>query len=491
MSPKNIQDNSRVYLINNTFQSSSLNDQSFADLISHMLGGPVINSEVARDSFPKSSLFDKASGNLLFVIDTLDSVDLAQFNDLKMLKQNGKMVELVKTSYPQDTIASLATLSSGVSPSVHGITGSSWAIYTGQIQAYKSGALPFAQNLADSFSQTFDGRSLIVSSSSDFQMASAFGVNQFVHQTSNNEITMFWNPLKRAFDTIYSSNLNVSSLSTSAPQNRETIAKNFLAMPGSEDTITFDRDEMYTVNMVSKGINVMFTSNDLVKLTAELLHVRNLLESLQNDASFKSMTSDNVPDLFTFSFASIKNIAVKYGIDSDHYRAVIYLIDEAIVSAMKTFSSLYHNKMSAQIIFMGLTADQTLAANNKDRTQIQLATTRFVRKDVFDNNFPSLYLVDHALQEHVCAAMKVFLQFDVYCAEDLEFPSHVSFPPLQNQTTNSTVYGKDAAIYQICIWFPIILILSMLAVICAFCTMDVGGDSMIYRSTNLRHQHNL
>jgi len=201
------------------------------------------------------------------------------------------------------------------------------------------------------------------------------------------------------------------------------------------------------------------------------------------------MTMDDIPDLFTFSFASIKKIGLKYGMDSANYRAVIYLIDEAIVSAIRSLSSIYGNKLAAQIVFMGPTADQVLAANTNARIEVGLATIHTVRRDVFDNNFPSLYVVDHSKHYETCNTLELLYKYDVYCATELDAEVLDLFPPLTNQTTNSTVYGKDAATFQICLWIPIILVLGMLAVIIAFCNMDVGADSMLYRSTNLRHQH--
>jgi len=486
---KNARDNSLIYLINGEVDTSSLDDQSYADLVSHLLGGPIINADIDRDSFPKSSLFDKATGNVLFVVDSLDSESLAQFDDLKMVSQNGKSIRLAKTSYPQDTIASLATLSSGASPSVHGITGASWATYLGQINAYRAGALPYAQNLADSFSQTFEGKSLVYSSSSDFQMASAFAVNQFVHYPFNNEIGLYWNPNNRRFESVYANGINVTSLFVSATEITQLIAATPFAMPGSKDTITYvASDADYVVNLVSKNTKVIFSASDLTLVFAELQSVRNLLTLVQSDSSFKSMTADQVPDLFTFSFASLKGIERKYGRNSAHYRAVVYLIDEAIVAATKSFSSIY-KKMAAQIVFMGPSADQTLAADGLTKIAVFHTIAQSTRKDVFDNNFPSIYLNERPQRDQACDLLKASTDFDVFCAsESDEFIQH--WPNYYNQTVpgNST-YGKDAAIFQICLWFPIILVLAMLSVICSFCYMDVGGDSMIYRSTNLRHQH--
>ena len=132
-------DDSFLYLMDNSVSFSNeelpLPDTSVADLISHLLGTPVMNPQTSRTSFPTSNIFQKDRANLLVVLESVGSgliailhvclyehLDLlAQIPELKVLKQSGQKFKLNKSFYPEDAVASLTTLFTGYGPSVHGV----------------------------------------------------------------------------------------------------------------------------------------------------------------------------------------------------------------------------------------------------------------------------------------------------------------------------------------------------------------------------------
>jgi hypothetical protein len=77
-----LHDDSFIYLVENegiTKEMSSRNhieETSVADLVSHLLGTPIVNEHASRDSFPKGTVFNKASANLFLVVDGLGSSKL-------------------------------------------------------------------------------------------------------------------------------------------------------------------------------------------------------------------------------------------------------------------------------------------------------------------------------------------------------------------------------------------------------------------------------
>jgi predicted AlkP superfamily pyrophosphatase or phosphodiesterase len=105
---------------------------------------------------------------------------LNQLPELKVLNLAGKRMNIARVGYPQDNIATLATLVTGQTPSVHGIVNKEWFSSNGAMKAYRSKALPQSASFVDIVSQAFEGKSLTVSGSADYQMAAALGAHQYL-----------------------------------------------------------------------------------------------------------------------------------------------------------------------------------------------------------------------------------------------------------------------------------------------------------------------
>jgi len=356
--------------------------------------------------------------------------------------------------------------------------------------AYRDEAFPYTSSIADTFSQLYNGKSLIVSLSSDFQMTSALGVNQQSHYAFNNEIGLYYNTNVRKFQSIYTSEIDTSNLQASWSDILNSISTSSLALPGTSDSISYD-DHKFSVHLVSKNLSASFgvASNDIFSFFVELQSIRNIIKELQSNPSLNSMTMDHFPDLFSFSFASMKNIEKKYGKLSNQYKVAIYLLDESINEAMNAFNTLYNNKISIQLVFVAQSADMALSKDKSAKQEIYGIIKQQVIKEMFENNFPVIYVKEGVDKYAVCDVLKATTTFDIYCPDSWAYGGSnyvLTWPNPSNQTVNGT---KDAAMFQICLWFPIILGLTLIAIIVAMCTMDIGADSMIYRTTNLKQIH--
>jgi len=266
-----------------------------------------------------------------------------------------------------------------------------------------------------------------------------------------------------------------------------------LPLPSDQDSMSYAADtNQITFNLASKNLNAVFNiyRTDVFLFFVELQGVRNMVNSLTIDPAMAAMSLDQVPDLFSFTFNSLKTLEGIYGRNSVEYKVAVYLLDEVLVQAINAFSTIYQQKMSVEIVFLGKSAGETLAQDQNAKQSIEKMISNRIQADIFNNNFPSIYLKKATDVESVCAQLRGSTSYEVFCPN----PSDYSDSPLYHELDANTNISaqeatKDAATYQIVTWFSIILIISMLATICAFCYMDVGADSMIYRSTNIKHQH--
>lgn len=67
-----IQDDSFI-LISDFIDNKNIyiEETSISDLISYLLGGPIINEQSNRENFPKKNIFNKSMANLLIILDSI------------------------------------------------------------------------------------------------------------------------------------------------------------------------------------------------------------------------------------------------------------------------------------------------------------------------------------------------------------------------------------------------------------------------------------
>jgi len=468
--PQSIQDDSFV-LLRHGFSSQtedigvgeSIRDVEFAGLLSHALGGPYLPLVSTKATH---TLFQKARANLLFVIDGMGS-EIA--SEIPMRVMDGKRVKITKTSYPQDQIATVATLLSGTTPSEHGIIGSFWRNSEGEISAYKAQAAPLVAGIFDLINQSTGGNSFIFSASSDYQLSSALGAHQYF--VSDNCVGIYYNTQTATFENIYSS-----------PYPSLVISETSLLENLSERSSLFQYNpttQIATITLNGEPVSFDLHNYEDSMLFLEVEYLLNFLEMLDQE-DLKSMVSDSNPDLYSFAFSSVRIIKDAYGRHSKAFRAAVQLVDGAISIALERVNSLYNGHIASEIIYLGTPVSAHLKENEKAKDAIFTVLFEEVRnKAFFDRYYPVVYTsmdISHLCTDVETAASNYDLK--AYCGIGT-LPMTFQF---EHQTTNGTTPGLSrAANFQISLWFTIGIILVLIAIVYAVYNMDVGADSIIYR----------
>lgn len=106
---------------------------------------------------------------------------------------NFQKIPLKRVSYPQDNIASLTTINTGYTPSKHGIIGKLWKENSHLLKSYYGNSLPYIGGIMNIWNQIYQGKSLLISFSNNFQIASSTS-NYDLSSSSvpSNSFTIFW-----------------------------------------------------------------------------------------------------------------------------------------------------------------------------------------------------------------------------------------------------------------------------------------------------------
>jgi len=497
LKPKRLQENPFLILstTNGKTQSSPLDDTLVSELVSYLIGGPTIQAtnNLERDSLSAAvqglssvSAFDKLKANLMVTIDGLGSDINDQYPSLKLLNR-GKHIPITKTAYPQDSISTMATLATGRTPSQHGIVSKYWNTPIGYLTAYRAQALPTVASVSDIVSQTFGGRSLIVSASSCFQMASSMGIHQFLH-TEN----PFWNVMGFYYDT---DNAQFESLylenPTSSSPKALTLVKeqlvNKLAARKFSAAIQYLETRDITVQV--NGASVQFDLGNEVDfvLFAELEFALTLLDQLRTESSLKELVNDNTPDLFFLSFAAISKLKAEYGNDSPQVAAALVVLDEVLNQIIDGFSALYNNKLGNQIVFLGSNdAVTTLSLDENLRDAVYPVVRRNVMsQESFNTFFPIIYLEKGS--DNICHEVGKALPnyVEVFCPAEgtSSFPYIDQVIRQSNNSNNTNTSTDNASGFQIVLWMSIVLFLFLYGSVYSLYAMDIGADSLLYRMT--------
>jgi len=493
---------STLLLINkdsNTASSNTIDETSVADLISHVVGGPIVSESASRTAFPKGSVFDKSASNLLFVVDSFGGDVLKSFPDLQINKLSGKQYQLQRSSYPEDSLATITSMSTGTSLSNHGIVAKSWNSPKGQqVVAYKAQALTSTANVADVISQTFNGKSITLSMSNDFQMASALGAHQMLNIRNPlwNNNAFYWNSGTRRFESVYVNNVYSIIPTITSSMILDSLSSLQVSLPAATDSISYNENKRQViVDLVSKNIHAVFDigGQDVYGFFTEMYFVRNLLTKIQHNTDYNGLITDSYPDLFSFAISSLKGISSFYGKDSAQFKAAVYIMDATISQAIEAFQGAYNNKISCEIVLLAPSQDQLMNANKKEKDDMYKKIHSFVQKDILDTYFPSIYLKNGVNRNEACDYIQAATDYEVHCFDPADYSSsdfyvhQTSNNSNSSNSTNGSVFDEDhVARYQTSIWVPIVLILALIAIVYAMASMDVGADSMVYRSSNVK-----
>jgi hypothetical protein len=476
VTPQNIQDDSFVYVSERfTTTSNDIEETSVADLISNALGGPVI-SKVAQ-----SSHSNPASANLLVIVDSVGQDHIAHFEKTTPMRalQGGKRLKLTRVAYPQDNVASVATLVTGNTPSVHGVVNKQWQNEFGAIvSAYKAQALPISASVFDVMSQVTDGRSLVVSASADYQLASAVGVHQMLHaeNPSGSKLGFYFDDDVQQFAGLFHGVTSNVRLTVGDVLTRLTAAK--FDLPAVTDKLTFDASTSSVVaDFASHGCVCTFDLLKKVDFTffAEIELFRAVVEEIKNMPA----SQDNSADMISFVFSSLRAIQTKYGQTSQQHKAALVIIDSVLVELVAEVKNIYgDNKVATEIVFLGQSAYTTLQQNKIAQEAVYRYVKNYVpTRSTFNKFFPAVYA---PVCDTVQQVVDRFPQWEL----QTECSSHLQSRNMLE--SNGTVFNPypDYASFNIVLWSSIGLGLALAGTIYALCAMDIGADSFLYRTPN-------
>jgi len=237
--------------------------------------------------------------------------------------------------------------------------------------------------------------------------------------------------------------------------------------------------------------NTVFDLNSSEDLSflSEIAFLRNLAQVLSNSGYFSGLIKDKIPDLFSYSFGSLKALKMKNGVDSPKFSAAMGLIDETLLQVFKTISSLYSEKVSFEVVFMGTPAYEKLAEDKELKNRLLSLLKDKVNKQTFETYFPTIYLQEPSHQVSMCQRVREAIANQVICTDhNVRVPTVAE---LVNAVSDNAVtdYYENATTFQTVLWMSIIMVLFVYGAIASLYYVDIGQDSILNRTT--LKQHNL
>lgn len=481
---ENLKTDASLYLHNVApYNGNDISETSIAELISHLMGTTPLSANTNRAAFPKTDLFKKPKANLLVVVDATD----ASFENTRV----GSRIEIIPSSLPSDKIASLANIATGSTPSAHGIVGKSWLNPSGEREtAYVAGAQPAVVSYADIISQTFNGVSLTVSVSGDFQMASALAAHRSTFHTkpSWNNYAYFWDSRTQNVESIALAGRLCHSSVNTVVESLRNLEENGI-------TLTQQGDEITVRTSTGSAVFTLSEIEDL-RFFVEMGMISSLPEHLQS-ATVSHLVTDEIPDFFAVSISTLQAIKNKYSVEK--YNVAAKLADALISKLVTQLETIYEKSLVAEFVFLG-SPIASLSAEIISTTNLLLEHD-LVSEKVDEELLPNIYLKSYITtsQRNVdCAALSRSLaDFDVviYCPERTYSPSvHHAVRALfeSNSTNNGTNNGTTGVnlttdqltAFQIIFWLIPTLAIAVFFAIYAVCTISTGKDTILVASSS-------
>jgi len=313
-------------------------------------------------------------------------------------------------------------------------------------------------NVNDQITQTFEGAPLIIAASTDFQITSTLGVN--IHNRFGNNFALYWNQETSSFENLYDESaqgLNISSAQ---------LLKKFK-----------NNNEVMAVFDLEKKEDFQFL--------AELEFLQNMVQQLQENEIYSQFTKDNIPDLFSFCFASLK--ALKQNSDSAKFSFAVQLIDQTLIQVYHKLSTIYDGKISLEVVFLGTPAFEKLAEDKELKTRLFSLLKDSVNKNIFDLYFPSIYLTTTSNQD-LCQRVREEIENEVICTNHFSSVTSVKNYVRSITSVEQTDVLDDATAFQTVLWISIILFLAVIAASYSLFQMELPADSILYR-TSAPKQH--
>ncbi|EGG17303.1 hypothetical protein DFA_08296 [Cavenderia fasciculata] len=468
-SPKHF--NSLLYLKGNIFNSvnfDKIKDTQISTLISHVMGTLPLNNE-DRTGFPQVSLFNKPKLNLFFALDSVSKENLKSLTFL-----NGESVQIEKNFYPMDSVSELTTIFSGVTPSEHGIVGANWENkYAEKVESFSRGHLSSKINLADVQDRTFQGKSIIVSSSSNKQLAGAITAHPKPAQP-------FLGADARTVETLLYS--------------REF--RQFVLPEGWRAVLTSGSLKITTA--AGESVTVDIDAEPFDSLLTELAVVFNTVKAL-GSKDYSEAVNDAIPDLVSFAFGSLKSVDRQ----GEFFTIALAMIDRAMQSSYDQLSGLYSNRIACEVVV--LNGGETIVDKETvDQINIVVGKHTYSSRIV---SSPSIYLRPSSKnqREEICDQLIASVdntKFNVHCATKNSVliraqPANLGEDGSSSDASNESpaqsyadmIVSNQVAAFQIFLFFPIVWVLFIAGgfLLTMGISTDAQKDTLLYRNTGRNH----
>jgi hypothetical protein len=461
-----------------------------ADVITRTLGLEPLNTAYTP-RFVKSNFLRNARANALFSIEGLGEgcIEHHDLTNLERLVHEGSLMPLTYPVYPQQSLSLSASIATGKLPSQHGIVSNAWQRADGRTNAFVSegeNAAPLTANIADVLQQTFKGVPLVISTSSDPQQAFAYCPNYSLMKKnpSWNYLCLSQDPETETFSTMGPENRK-HDLDSSLVCTREELLANLAGSPsvfagladGVDASVTGSK---VTVNYRQEG-EVISATYDLSApedraLFAELQYAHTLAERLESAHELNALVKDDVPDFYAVSFASLPALVEKYGHGSPQTIGGAKLIDAALPQLVKSFQSLYPQRLVAEVVLLG--TDQ-----GADQSALEEVARAFPKMAA--DYYPNYYL-ENGRKNKVCQDMASKLNpkdIAVYCPN----PDVYTFSLLavgDSSTNYTSPSDAEIQVFQIAMWFSIGIAMITLWAVYVLGWMSFKKDTFLYSTFN-------
>ncbi|XP_031566540.1 renin receptor-like [Actinia tenebrosa] len=351
------------------------------------------------------------------------------------------------------------------------------------------------ENLATHISKIFGGRSLTLSVSAD-PMLAAFGSG-----AGMNSHTMHYNQDKKKFLLTDDDNAGIfQDLQRDKNQILSELEKNNFG-----NGVKFSKDShVITVAVPGQG-NAVFDLNkqEDFLLFAEVQIIFDILQKLQQNPD---LVNDNVPDILTFSLASLKAVRARYGKNSLQAKGAVVFLSAVITKLSKGFADLYNGNALVEVLTTEWNGDlkeryPEVVGEIFHHLEPHLASDSV---ESFSQHLPSVNFkhdMDNTIMETLCDSlhnkllnMQSKLKVDCLGSSVLHRTrrdvddepgtfSSGNFSAL-NVAYNYTPFYS--IIFNIWLWLFIALVLTVYVIALVLWYMDPGRDSIIYRMTSQR-----
>jgi len=457
----------------------SIKETDVADLLSFVVGGPVASPEAKRSQFPSLTPFKKAKANLFLSFPGITS-DLLKIQHMTSLKRNEiHSVYDLSSSYPEDAVAHLTSMFTGKTVTDHEIVARTWNTpHYGKTVAYRAYAVPQTPSIGAQLSAAYEGKSLIISASGDFSLASSTSAYPLDHHSSTH-FTYFYNPETKQVENVYDG----SVLFTREEAMERAFARKFALKPSDQTRAIANRNELvvniadtqHVLNDNINGDSIKAIFNFLNKEDSQMFIEFEIAFAVLEQLKSNPATKDKIQDMYSFVFSGVKAVSAKYGVGTSQHFAALYLADAVIKQLFEEFSALYNNELVMEVHLPQLiTFDQT------SRDEIfQLVKGLVSSKELFNEYFPHIYAKEDSLVDSLCNTLKSKVtKYSVSCFErDAKvFAEYKKRFEQEVQDVN-----QDIQISQIVLWFSIVLVIAVIVVVYSVVNMDTKMENLLMK----------